>query len=91
MIKGKTKSGFEFEMNEEVLNDMRIVDALADMQSGDDSLVMVAVTELLNLVLGRKQKQLLYKHLEVENGRVPIEKVSDELVEIFNSLKEGKN
>lgn len=91
MFKGKTKSGFEFEIDPNKLNDMRVVDAIVEMQSENEALVMTALTKLMNLVLGEKQKQRLYTHLQVEGGRVPIDKFNEELTEIITSMNEGKN
>lgn len=35
MIKGETKTGFAFELEEAVLDNMELVDALAEMQEDD--------------------------------------------------------
>lgn len=88
MIKGKTSSGFGFSVKEEAFDDMRVVDALAKIADGTDPLKLSFLTEH---ILGREQREALYKHLE-EDGRVPIEKAGKEIMEIFAEYgNAGKN
>lgn len=87
MIKGKTKSGFEFEVEEDVMDNMLMVDALSDTM--DDN--PLAFARVCSLLLGKAQKKELYKHLE-KDGKVKVEDVSNEIADIFNALGEqGKN
>ena len=87
MIKGETKTGFAFELEEAVLDNMELVDALAEMQE-DDPLALSAV---VRMVLGPKSKAL-YEHLRTEDGRVPVSAISQEIMDIFEALgKPGKN
>lgn len=89
MIKGKTKTGFEFEVKENVIDDMRIVEAVAETVNGENPL---AVVMIVNQILGEEQKESLYKHLEEPGGRVPIEKVSNAITDIFEAFgNQGKN
>ena len=90
MVKGKTTTGFEFVTDEAVFNDMEVVDAIADMQTGDESAVMVATSVLITKLLGAEQKKALYNHLRNDEGRVPIDAVSNAIVEIMTSCKNGK-
>lgn len=90
MVKGKTTTGFEFVTDEAVFNDMEVVDAIADMQTGDESAVMVATSVLITKLLGTEQKKALYNHLRNDEGRVPIDAVSNAIVEIMTSCKNGK-
>lgn len=90
-IKGKTSSDFEFEIETDSLNDMEVVDALVDMMDTSNEMkAMRSVKVLLDKVLGEKQKQRLYDHVKVD-GRVPIDKINNEFVEILSSTKDGKN
>lgn len=86
MIKGKTKSGFKFKIDETKLNDYRFMKDLSKME--ENPLRFPAVLEKL---LGEEQEEALLKHLEDEDGRVDTEKVGDELAEILSSGKEVKN
>ena len=85
MISGTTRSGFTFEVPEDIANDMELFECLVDMDSGD----VKAVVPVVRRVLGA-QKQALYNHLRNENGRVPIEAVAEEIIDIINAAKGGK-
>ena len=87
MIKGITKSGFEFEIAENVMDNMELVDILAD----DDTDMVYRVSKIARLVLGKEQKQRLYDHHREDDGRVPVEAVYEDISEIFQSFKQGKN
>lgn len=78
MVKGKTKTGFKFEFDELKLDDMEFIEMVAGVE--DD---VTLLPKLLNLVLGKEQKQKLYDHLRTEDGRVPTQAVSDAMEEIF--------
>ncbi len=85
MIKGKTRSGFEFEVAEDIANDMELFEALCDWDAGDAK----AVVPVCRIVLGQ-QKKALYDHLKAIHGRAPVDKVAEEIQDIFTALKEGK-
>lgn len=88
MITGKTDSGFEFEISEKALDNMELVDALADAQDDDP----LAVSKVCTLFLGKDLKKKLYAFLRTEDGRVPVERVTKTIMEIFTFFgKEGKN
>ena len=88
MKKGKTESGFKYEIDENIMDDMELVDALAAAQGDDPMQISVVVSK----VFGPEQKKKLYDHVRTEDGRVPITKVADTIKEIFESMGEdGKN
>lgn len=78
MLKGKTESGFYFEIDETALDDMEFVEALADLE--EDALKLPKVC---NMLLGKEQKAKLYDHLRNEHGKVPASAVSSAIVEIM--------
>lgn len=84
-MKGTTRSGFEFEVADDIINDMELFEALCDLDAGDAR----AVVPVCRIVLGG-QKKALYDHLRTENGRVPVDKVSEEIFDILTALKAGK-
>lgn len=87
MINGVTNSGFHFSVDENSMNDMELVDILAD-DSIDESFRMSHVVKKL---LPGSQRKALYDHVRV-NGRVPVDAVIAEVGEIFNALGQtGKN
>ncbi len=86
MTKVKTSSGFECEIDEKNLDDMRLLDLVAEVSEGNTA----KLPDIINRVLG-DEKEKLYKHIEDEHGRVPVEKASDEITEIFRKISTGKN
>lgn len=78
MIRGKLKSGFEYEVAKEVLNNMELLDAIVDADENP-----LAVSKIVKLLLGEDQRRKLYDHLRTDKGNVPIMAVSDAVAEIF--------
>jgi len=84
MIKGTTASGFEFEVDEDLLQDCEFLELFAHvMKGGTDSM---EIFDLAENALGTKQKKQLYDHVRGENGRVPLDGFTAEMTEIFDAL-----
>lgn len=83
-MKGTTASGFAFDIPDDMRNDMELLEALVELQEGDGT----ALVPIVKKVLG-DQKAALYDHLRTADGRVPVDKVSAEIIEIFKALKDG--
>mgnify|MGYP000886141671 CR=1 FL=1 len=81
-MKGKTSSGFEYE-----LNDYELLEDLCEMDAGN----MSKMSSVMNRLIGAEQKERLKEHLRTENGRVPMSKMMIEIEEIFKNAKAGKN
>ncbi len=81
MYKGETKTGFKFEVPKEALDNMELVDAIAELE--ENPLMVSKVTKLL---LGTDQRKKLYDHVRAEDGRVPSEDLSQEIAEIFDAI-----
>lgn len=87
MICGKTKSGFEYKINPDIMDDMELLDAIAEIDENP-----INVSTVLKMVLGDQQRKALYDHLRNDEGRVPVKAVAEAIVDIFTSSgKEGKN
>lgn len=86
-MKGKTTSGFEYELDESALDDYELLEDLCELDEGNASKTI----SVFNRLLGKEQKDRLKEHLRSKNGRVPASKMMNEMGEIFNSVKEGKN
>lgn len=86
MIKGKTKTGFEFKVEEEVLNDYELLELFAEVDENP-----LIVPKLVRMILGEKQKDKLIDHVRDENGRASVDKIAQELESILNSSTETKN
>lgn len=87
-VTGKLENGFEYEIDDAVLDDMEMVDALSEAQSTNP----LALSTVINKLLGSEQKKALYDAVRREDGTVPIEDITQSVVTIFQSIgDEGKN
>lgn len=86
MIEGKTKSGFEFNLDDEAMNDMELLEDLKRLDNGE----VIVLPDILKRMLG-KQKDDLYEHVRTESGRVPIDALVGELKGIIEASKDAKN
>lgn len=89
MITGKTSSGFEFSVSENLKTDFRFVAAYADTQSDSEGEQAKGLVQLLNVVLGKKGAAALQRHVALEDGTVPIKKLMAELGEIIRATSES--
>lgn len=78
MIKGKTKSGFEFEISKDIANDYELVENLAELEENP-----LLIGKIVNQVLGKEQTARLKEHVRNEKGIVPTDKMTEEIIEIF--------
>ena len=86
MIKGKTKSGFSYELDKERLNNYELLEAIEELEENP-----LVLSRVVNLLLGKEQTKKLKDHLRTENGIGPTEKMSEEITEIFQNQGETKN
>jgi hypothetical protein len=82
MLKGKTESGFEFEVSDVAMNNYELVEVLAEVDTNP-----LLLPRLVKMLLGEDQKKLLMDHVRTKEGTVPIDAVSAEIMEIFHSGK----
>ena len=85
MLTGTTTSGFSWSIEEDALDDMELLDALAEIDAGKLDAVSAACLHLL----GKEQRARLYDHRRDERGRVRISDVSAELGEIIRGMRDG--
>ncbi len=78
-IKGKLACGFEFEIDGAALDNMELIDAIAECDKNP-----LAVSTVVSMLLG-DQKKKLYDCLRTEKGNVPIKAVSEAVAAIFTS------
>lgn len=86
-MKGTTKTGFEWEMEAERLDNWDVLEQLSEMSDGN----LLVAPSFLNTILGPEGKKRLIEHCREEDGRAPTQKVLDEIFDIFNQVKDGKN
>lgn len=86
MIKGTTKSGFRYEVNENIGKDFEILKIIRKTD-GDASYIY----DLALAILGEKQLTALEKILKKRDGYVDSEKLTKEIMEIFTGNPLLKN
>ena len=84
MIKGTTKSGFNYTIQEGALDDY---EELREIDKGNTSLIV----DVIEKIIGSEQKEQLKKHVRDETGRVSIKRMVDEIGEILRGNQQGKN
>lgn len=86
MIEGKTSSGFKYKIADDALDDMELLDALAEMDEGSSTSYRYAIKALL----GEDQRKALYEHVrDKKTGRVSAKAVFRAFAEVLNSAKEN--
>ena len=79
MITGKITNGFEFEVEEDLMDDYEFLETLCEIDNGNASLIPA------------EQKKALMEHIRGENGRVSSKKMGEAIGEILTSCGQGKN
>ncbi|RDW21042.1 hypothetical protein CWR48_04310 [Oceanobacillus arenosus] len=85
MIEGKTKSGFEYKISKARLDNYELVEAIGDLDTNP-----LAITKVVDLLLGKENKDSLKEHVRDDDGIVSVTSLSNELTEIFTSHNETK-
>ena len=86
-LKGTTKTGFAYQIREEALDDMELLDAIAEIDGNP-----LAISKVIKMLLGEQQRKELYEHLRGEDGRVSVKAASEAIADIFSSSgQQGKN
>ena len=86
-MKVTTTTGFNCEVDERVLDDYRLVDALRKLNSSDEMTVIEGLTTIVDLILG-KEKERLFKHIMgYSDGFVNKNAMDSETREIVQALK----
>lgn len=86
-MKSVTKSGFEFEIDDECLDDYELLEDLCEIDNGNNA----KIVEVVDRILGKEQKDRLKDHLRGKNGRVTATKMGEAIEEIMKATKAGKN
>lgn len=83
-VKGKTETGFEFEIDREVLEDAEFLELYGEQEKDGRNLFA-----FIECAIGKDQKKRLYDHIRNEKGRVPMDKLRSEVGDILLSLAEN--
>ena len=90
MVKGKTKSGIKFQMDERIKDDARFLYYLSKAQDDNGSLEdkSRAIMGILKLIFGSDEKVLQFMDAvaAVNDGVCNVEKMLSELTEMFDAL-----
>lgn len=86
MLKGKTKSGFEFSIDDETLNNYELLEVISEVDGNP-----LKLPQLMTMLLGVKQAKSLKDHVRNEKGMVPMDLIQTEIQEIFQSGSKLKN
>lgn len=85
VIIGKTKTGFEYEIDKKILNDYELLEEIDNI--GKNPIIII---KLLKRLLKEEQLEKLKEHIRNEEGIVPLDKMEKELIDIFDGIKEIK-
>lgn len=83
MIKSKTTSGFEYQVDERLMQNFRFVRLLREWQNNN-----LAQVDVLDFMLGKEQAEALQEHVANKEGFVDSQKIADEMNEMFETLSE---
>lgn len=88
-MKGKTKTGFEAEVDDKVIDNWEIVELMSEADDGNPG----ALIKGMKAVLGEKGYEKLKDHVraESEDGIVHTTQISSEFVSLLQSLSTSKN
>ena len=86
MIKGRTESGFEYELDDSVMDDYELLELLTDINKGDAR----RIVDVAGKLLGLEQKDRLKEHIRGKEGRVSTKAMWQELLEVLQGAN-GKN
>lgn len=96
-IKGKTSSGYEFEINEEIMKDWRFVKKLSklkELEEDSDSIEIdfINIMSDIETILFDDKGKTFEEHIRKSNrGLMPTDIVISELLEVIKSKPEIKN
>ena len=85
MVKGKTGTGFEFSVDETLLQNYRFVKRLAHVAKNDYTEFFDLFTE----ILGENQEEALIQYLEEKYGQATTEQMAKEFADILKVMQES--
>lgn len=92
MIEGKTKSGFEYSIDERALNDRDLLKAVRDFDAAESKIKQItALDKVISLLLRDNEDQLMEHIASLNDGYKPIDKVYAEVYEMINASEKIKN
>lgn len=88
MIKGKTKTGFEFELDTKVLDDYEVLELYESVAETG-----IGAKKLLVRLIGEEGYNRLKEHCRKKDGTISARRIGYEMIDIFNTdvSAEAKN
>ena len=83
-IRGVTSTGFAFEITKERLENYELLEAIAEVDTNP-----AVLPKVVKLMLGDKSEDLK-NHVRAAEGIVPLDKIGNEIREIFTSKNQLK-
>ena len=92
-MEGKTKSGFNYNIDERALGDWRFILAVSNIQNGADMDKLQGAVEMVETLLGKEGHKALIEHIQKksESGFVSAEDIMAEVNEIITASTKAKN
>lgn len=93
MVKGKTKSGIKYQIDERIKDDTRLLQYIVEMQSDDQQLQSVALFDMLSLIFGGRQGVTDFQNAVASSheGICSTEFLISELTEILEAVNLKKS
>lgn len=85
ILKGKTSTGFNYEVDKRRLENYELLEAFTEMETN-----AFAIVKVINLLLGTEQSIKLKDHVR-KDGLVDNKKIMSEIQEIVENSKDIKN
>jgi len=85
-----TKSGFEFEIDEDVMDDIRLFDLIIKHDSGIRMEQIATISDILVLFMGAEQKEAYFDYLIKKEARPRISTLEKDINGIFKELSAPK-
>lgn len=83
----KLENGFTCTIDDVVLDDMELVDLIAESEENP-----LKISGVVSKIFGDSDKKALYDHLRTKDGRVPITDINTAIEQVFNAMgDESKN
>lgn len=93
MVKGKTKSGIKYEIDERIKDDTRLYQYLVEMQSNDVQKQSVALFDMLGLMFGGRDGIVAFQNAvaTTHDGVCTVQELMDELNQIMEAINLKKS
>lgn len=87
MVKGETSTGFTYELPEDAFDDYELLEVLRKIDKGESGYIV----DMIDMLFSKEQITALKEHIRKENGKVSARALMQEVGEIFQNTKNGKN